>query len=49
MCCRGRCGPTQTQTASKRQKDLADILRIIETFPDLTTKLPEGLKAQLQE
>jgi hypothetical protein len=39
----------QNRRRSKRQKDLADILRIIEAFPDLTAKLPEGLKAQLQE
>lgn len=29
---------------SKRQKDLADIYRIIESFPDLETMLPEDLK-----
>jgi hypothetical protein len=34
---------------SKRQKDLADILRIIETFPEFATMLPQSLKEQLQE
>lgn len=34
---------------SKRQKDLADILRIIETFPEFTTNLPEGLQKHLQD
>ena len=28
---------------SKRQKDLADIMRIIESFPELETKLPESI------
>lgn len=31
----------QQRLRSKRQKDLADILRIIESYPDLKTKLPE--------
>ena len=31
----------QQRRGSKRQKDLADILRIIESYPDLKTKLPE--------
>jgi hypothetical protein len=34
---------------SKRQKDLADILRIVETFPDLAINLPNSLKEQLQD
>ncbi len=38
-----------TRRRSKRQKDLADILRIIETFPELATKLPQSLKEQMQE
>jgi hypothetical protein len=33
---------------SKRQKDLADILRITEAFPNLLTKLPPDLKAELE-
>ena len=32
---------------SKRQKDLADILRIIETFPNLETKLPQSIREEL--
>lgn len=39
----------ETRRRSKRQKDLADILRIIETFPELVIKLPQSLKEQLQE
>ena len=39
----------ETRRRSKRQKDLADILRIIEMFPKLATKLPENLKEKLQE
>jgi hypothetical protein len=39
----------ETRRRSKRQKDLADILRIIETFPELETNLPQSLKEQLQE
>lgn len=38
----------ETRRRSKRQKDLADISRIIETFPDLTTKLPQKVMDQLQ-
>jgi len=38
----------ETRRRSKRQKDLADILRIIETFPDLAPKLPQSLREQLQ-
>jgi hypothetical protein len=34
---------------SKRQKDLADILRIIETFPSLETGLPQTLRDELKE
>jgi len=32
---------------SKRQKDLADVARIIETFPDLASTLPEQVRDQL--
>jgi hypothetical protein len=39
----------ETRRRSKRQKDLADILRIIETFPELATNLPQSLRKQLQE
>lgn len=33
--------------ASKRQKDLADILRLAETHPELTDRLPSELASQL--
>ncbi|MBN2382648.1 hypothetical protein JXQ70_07180 [bacterium] len=33
---------------SKRQKDLADIMRIVEEYPDLMTDLPQNLQKQLQ-
>ncbi len=38
-----------TRRRSKRQKDLADIFRIIEKYPELTKRLPQGVKDQLQE
>jgi hypothetical protein len=38
----------ETRRRSKRQKDLADILRIIETFPDVAPKLPQSLREHLQ-
>jgi len=28
---------------SKRQKDLADIMRIVETYPELKAQLPSGM------
>ncbi len=34
---------------SKRQKDLADILRIIETFPEFEATLPKSLRDKLDE
>lgn len=34
---------------SKRQKDLADISRIIETYPELTPAIPQKVKDQLQD
>lgn len=37
----------ETRRASKRQKDLADILRLIEVKPELGKSLPEKLKNQL--
>jgi len=39
----------QTRRRSKRQKDLADILRIIETYPQLGTKLPQSLQEELDK
>jgi predicted nucleotidyltransferase len=32
---------------SKRQKDLADIARILEQYPDLRTQVPQELRALL--
>jgi hypothetical protein len=37
----------ETRRASKRQKDLADILRLIEAKPQLKEALPEELKTRL--
>ena len=34
---------------SKRQKDLADILRIIETYPEFEKALPQSLRDELDE
>ncbi len=34
---------------SKRQKDLADIARIIEKFPDLRDKVPQEIRARLMD
>jgi len=34
----------ETRRLSKRQKDLADIFRIIEAYPELKNKLPESVK-----
>ena len=39
----------ETRRRSKRQKDLADISRIIETYPELTAQLPQKVMDQLQE
>lgn len=33
----------EQRRGSKRQKDLADIMRIIESFPELKSKLPESI------
>ncbi|MBN2579926.1 MAG: hypothetical protein JXB10_13135 [Pirellulales bacterium] len=35
-----------TRRKSKRQKDLADVLRLIEAFPDLKTLLPDNVKIE---
>ncbi len=37
----------QSRRRSKRQKDLADILRLIEAYPELREKLPPGLREEL--
>jgi len=39
----------QTRRRSKRQKDLADILRIIEIYPKLKVKLPPSLQEELEK
>jgi hypothetical protein len=39
----------ETQRKSKRQKDLADILRILEAFPELVAILPQSLQEKLLE
>ena len=39
----------QTRRRSKRQKDLADILRIIEIHPQLKAKLPPSLQEELEK
>jgi hypothetical protein len=33
---------------SKRQKDLADIARLVEAFPDLLERLPSEIRKRLQ-
>ena len=38
-----------TRRRSKRQKDLADIFRIIEKFPQLKASLPQSLKEELED
>jgi hypothetical protein len=38
----------QARRRSKRQKDLADILRIIEIYPQLKAKLPPSLQEELE-
>ena len=35
------------QRGSKRQKDLADIARILEKYPDLRTQVPQEIRARL--
>ncbi len=39
----------KTRRRSKRQKDLADVLRITEVFPELSTELPQALKEELDK
>ncbi len=36
-----------TRLPSKRQKDLADIVRLIETYPKLVSQLPDSLRKQV--
>lgn len=33
---------------SKRQKDLADIMRLVETYPSLVKRLPEKIRKQIE-
>ena len=37
----------RTRRASKRQKDLADILRLVETHPALRSRVPEDVRGML--
>ena len=37
----------ETRRKSKRQKDLADIMRLVETHPELKSKLPSDISAQV--
>jgi hypothetical protein len=39
----------QTRRKSKRQKDLADIMRLIERYPELQSQLPDAIKTAIQE
>jgi hypothetical protein len=39
----------KTRRRSKRQKDLADILRIIESYPQLETALPKSLQEEFNK
>jgi hypothetical protein len=39
----------KSRRRSKRQKDLADVLRITESFPELLVELPERLKEELEK
>jgi hypothetical protein len=38
----------ETRRKSKRQKDLADIMRLLETYPDLKKLLPEALQKEIE-
>jgi hypothetical protein len=39
----------KTRRMSKRQKDLADIFRIIEKYPQLETSLPQVIREELEK
>jgi hypothetical protein len=39
----------EKRRASKRQKDLADIFRIVEEYPEIKTKLPELIQKKIDE
>ncbi|MCC6125012.1 MAG: hypothetical protein IT426_08625 [Pirellulales bacterium] len=38
----------ETRRKSKRQKDLADILRLVEAYPDLLSLLPESMRKEIE-
>ena len=38
----------QTRRKSKRQKDLADIMRLVEFYPELEDLLPSGIRKELK-
>jgi len=38
----------ETRRRSKRQKDLADIMRLVEAHPELEKRLPEGMREELE-
>jgi hypothetical protein len=38
----------ETRRKSKRQKDLADIARLVENYPDLLTHLPDAVRALVE-
>jgi len=39
----------KTRRKSKRQKDLADIFRIIERYPQLEASLPQNIREELDK
>ena len=39
----------ETRRRSKRQKDLADIMRLVEPYPELEKILPEGIQEELKK
>lgn len=38
----------ETRRRSKRQKDLLDIMRLVETHPSLRDELPDGIRSQIE-
>jgi len=38
----------EARRRSKRQKDLADIMRMVESYPELEDKLPAGIRKDLK-
>jgi len=39
----------ETRRRSKRQKDLADIMRLVESFPELEKTLPKSIREELKK